>query len=436
MFVFRRIAAGRFAHIGGVGRGAGWAGIVEIGLDDERLVREALAANTVARRHEPAPWHVLGPYYAASVAVVPVNADVFVLFGSLAPQLAEMSDTELLELGRSASEGLIEVEPAKRLADELEVLQVVHDFLQAPPDSLEQALQRLVDHATEALSCDLGVLYLDDTGQIAVSDRRAEGNLDAAELRGSLRAIHARGRFPICIQEATAAELPAPFSSADGVLAYYLLELTQPEPGLLLLLHTTAANPRGFTLLCQSLGAKLVQAAEPLLVAARLRDQMNEQLSRAAVEARRDPLTGLANRLAWNERLRSTVPCSDSPVSIVQIDCRGLKQINDARGHHVGDELLRRVAKALTDSVQENDLVARLGGDEFAILLCGSDEQQAATTVQQIKEAISDSSGDFPTPIGVAIGTATTRRPELAATHREADAQMLAAKGPGSASNE
>jgi len=305
LFVFRRIAAGRFAHIGGVGRGAGWAGIVEIGLDEAPLVRKAVAEGTVARLSESAPWHVLGPYYATAVAVVPVDADVFVLFGSLGPELGDASDADLVELGRSASDGLSEVEPAKRLADELEVLQVMHDFLQSPPDSFEGALQRLVEHATEALSCDLGVLYLDGTQRVVVSDRRAEMSLDPAELRDSLAAIHAKGRFPICIQEAASADLPAPFSSADGVLAYYLLELTQPQPGLLLLLHTTAANPRGFTLLCQSLGAKLVQAAEPLLAAAQLRDQMSEQLSRAAVEARRDSLTGLANRLAWNEQLSS-----------------------------------------------------------------------------------------------------------------------------------
>jgi diguanylate cyclase (GGDEF)-like protein len=361
--------------------------------------------------------------------VVPVDADVFVLFGSLGAELGDASDAELVELGRSASDGLVDVEPAKRLADELEVLQVMHDFLQSPPDSLEGALQRLVEHATEALSCDLGVLYLDGTQQVVASDRRAEMSLDPAELRDSLAAIHARGRFPICIQEASSAELPAPFSSADGVLAYYLLELTQPQPGLLLLLHTTAANPRGFTLLCQSLGAKLVQAAEPLLAAAQLRDQMSDQLSRAAVEARRDSLTGLANRLAWNEQLSSTTPCADSPVSIVQIDCRGLKRINDTCGHHVGDELLKRVAKVLTESVQEHDLVARLGGDEFAILLCGSDEQQAAATVRKIEAAIGDGHHEFPTPIGLAIGTATTRRAELAATHRQADAEMLTAKG-------
>ncbi len=157
--------------------------------------------------------------------------------------------------------------------------------------------------------------------------------LRKTELVAPLNEVAARGRFTLCIQRAEADDLPTPFSTADGVLSYYLLEVSRPLPGILLLLHTTSGAARGFTLLCQSLGARLVEAAEPLLSAAFLRDTLNEELQRANADARRDPLTGLANRLAWNEALESTSVTPESPVTVMQLDCRGLKRINDTYGH-------------------------------------------------------------------------------------------------------
>src|SRR5689334_2129081 len=73
LFLFRRIDAGRFAHIAGVGRGGGWAGIVEVGIDEEPIVAEALESGSVVRRCEKTRWHVLGPYYGVAAAVVPVD---------------------------------------------------------------------------------------------------------------------------------------------------------------------------------------------------------------------------------------------------------------------------------------------------------------------------------------------------------------------------
>jgi GGDEF domain-containing protein len=107
-------------------------------------------------------------------------------------------------------------------------------------------------------------------------------------------------------------------------------------------MHTSAAGARGFTLLCQDLGRRLVEAAEPLLSAALLRDSMPEEPSRVAAEARRDPLTWLANRLAWTERISDASSSAETNTSVIQLDCRGLKRVNDTFGHAVGDELLRR----------------------------------------------------------------------------------------------
>jgi diguanylate cyclase (GGDEF)-like protein len=428
LFVFRRIAEDRFAHLGGVGRGAGWAGILEIGVEDEPLVRGALADGSVAHRSLPEPWHVLGPYYAHAVAVVPVSKDAFVIFGFSSDRPASQSDHELLRLARLATEEVDDVGPAKRLADELEALNAVRDLLYAPAETYHEALQRLVEQSTTSLSCDLGLAYIGELREVWISDRRGQAALDASALVDVLAAIADRDSFPVCIQDASAAELPAPLGSPDGVLAYYLLEITHPLRGVLVLLHTTASPPRGFTLLCQSLGKRLVEAAEPLLAAARLRDVMGQELERAATEARRDPLTGLANRLAWNEALSSAWACAQPPVSIIQLDCRDLKLINDTYGQHVGDQLLCRVANALTSSVRSDDLVVRLGGDEFAILLCGADEEISHTVVGRIEAAIAVDRGPDQPEIQLAIGASTTREADLEATQQRADVERLKAK--------
>jgi diguanylate cyclase (GGDEF)-like protein len=430
LFVFRRVSGRRFAHVGGAGRGAGWAGIVEISVEEEPLVAAALADREIVSCSRAEPVHVLGPYYAQSAAVVPVSEDVFVVFGSPNASIASASTTDLNELARFASEALTEVEPAKRLADELEALNAVRDLLHAPAVTLDEALDRLVEHAAISLSCDLGVLYLADDERIKVSDRRQgpRSVLDERALRAASRALARRDSYPVCTQHAEAAELPTPFRSADGVLAYYLLELTRPLPGILLLLHTRAAGPRGFTLLCQSLGGKLVEASEPLLEAALLRDKMRAELERAESEARRDSLTGLANRLAWSESLAVSEASSTEPVSFIQLDCRGLKAINDRHGHRVGDELLVRVGSILRGCVRDHDLVARLGGDEFAILLRNADEEEVQEVVGRIEAALAAERASGRPRLELAIGTATAREQHLEAAHALADARMIEAK--------
>jgi diguanylate cyclase (GGDEF)-like protein len=428
LFVFRRVAERRFAHVGGVGRGAGWAGILEVSADEELLVQAACAPASVLRRSASEPWHVFGPYYGRCVAVVAVSPDVSVVFGATGDTIASVSDDDLGRLARLASEALVDVAPAKRLADELEALNAVRDLLHAPADTYDEALQRLVDQATTSLSCDLGLLYICDESRVVVSDQRPEPRLDRARAVGAVSALARRETFPVCVQRAEVDELLPPFSSADGVLAYYLLEIKTPLPGVLLLLHTEAAAPRGFTLLCQSLGARLVEAAEPLLAAALHRDAMRAELEQAAVQARRDPLTGLANRLAWEEALSKASASVESPASIVLVDCRNLKLINDTEGHHVGDRVLCRVAAALAAGVRTDDLVARLGGDEFAILLCGADEEIAARVVERIEAALDREGGVGQPKISLAVGTATSRDDDLRAAQQRADREMLAAK--------
>jgi diguanylate cyclase (GGDEF)-like protein len=427
LFLFRKIGDGRFAHIGGAGRGEGWAGIVEVGIGEEPFLCDALAADGVTRRSRDEPWRVFGPYYARSVAVSPASKDAFVVFGSSEEGRPDAGDAELSELASVAQHALREVTAAKRLADELEVLNALRDLLLSPAATFDEALRSVVTQAAAALSCDLGVVYVRDGGRVAVSDPDGALRLDGDALREVLEAIDRRGEFPVCIQDAASNELPHPFSASDGAIAYYLLELGAPVGGFLLLLHTAAA-PRGFTLLCQTLGERLVEAASPFLAAALARDGLRDDLERAAAEARRDVLTGAANRLAWDEALAAASNRSGRPVSIVQIDCRGLKRANDTYGHQAGDRLLRRAAEIASAAVRADDLVARIGGDEFAILLRNADEFVARDIVKRIEQAVDSEPPIEMVDLALAIGCATTRDGKLVAAQHAADRCMLAAK--------
>lgn len=89
-------------------------------------------------------------------------------------------------------------------------------------------------------------------------------------------------------------------------------------------------------------------------------------------EARHDSLTGLANRLAFHEHLRSALSRAErrgTKLAVLFLDLDGFKAINDQYGHECGDRLLETVARRLRAVVRTGDAVARLGGDEFTILL-------------------------------------------------------------------
>src|SRR5206468_2428014 len=119
---------------------------------------------------------------------------------------------------------------------------------------------------------------------------------------------------------------------------------------------------------------------------------------------------------------------SGRAMSIIQLDCRALKRVNDTQGHHLGDRLLQRAAEIITGAVRGNDLVARIGGDEFAILLRNADESAAAMIVDRIESAVAAEPPVGQIEVAFAIGCATTRDGDLRATQRAADAQMLTAK--------
>ncbi|MEA2770624.1 MAG: hypothetical protein QOD93_3586 [Acetobacteraceae bacterium] len=107
--------------------------------------------------------------------------------------------------------------------------------------------------------------------------------------------------------------------------------------------------------------------------------------------ARHDVLTGLPNRLVFNERLEQVLAESarDSMSAVLCLDLDRFKAVNDTLGHPVGDGLLRAVSERLLACVRETDTVSRFGGDEFAIVQAGiSRPEDAKLLAERILEAI------------------------------------------------
>lgn len=147
---------------------------------------------------------------------------------------------------------------------------------------------------------------------------------------------------------------------------------------------------------------------------------------RLQMEAQTDPMTGLANRRAWDQLLaKEEERCQryGHPAAVLVIDLDRLKEVNDSAGHAAGDELIRLAAKALQKSAREADVVARLGGDEFGMLAVECDDTGAQALLARTRAALA--SGGIAASIGVAM-----RRPQegLIGAWSDADRSMYLQK--------
>jgi len=130
---------------------------------------------------------------------------------------------------------------------------------------------------------------------------------------------------------------------------------------------------------------RLVQALGIHLYMAVMQRQVEDTIRH---QASHDLLTGLPNRLLFNDRLSLALANTQQQgemLAVVFLDLDGFKTINDTLGHAMGDRLLQSVAKRLSSCLREGDLVARWGGDEFTLLLapitCAKDASQVAQQI-------------------------------------------------------
>jgi diguanylate cyclase (GGDEF)-like protein/PAS domain S-box-containing protein len=164
-----------------------------------------------------------------------------------------------------------------------------------------------------------------------------------------------------------------------------------------------------------------------------LEDQLKHQ-------AFHDPLTGLANRALFVDRVEHALERADREsrrVAVLFFDLDDFKTINDSLGHNCGDELLVSVATRLSEGLRPGDTFARFGGDEFAIFLEDTSLSSATSVAYRLIQALGEpfTIGTREVMVHASVGiefadAATTRADELL---RNADVAMYVAKGKGKA---
>ena len=144
----------------------------------------------------------------------------------------------------------------------------------------------------------------------------------------------------------------------------------------------------------------------------RRRDTMVRWLER---EARTDHLTGLYNRRVFDERLREV--CDEArrsglTTTLIIADIADIRSVNEAHGHEVGDDMIRRAAQAISRSVRGTDFAARVAGDDFGIILEGADFDLGRLITRRIAQQIERlNAGDWRhlVPVTLMFGVATGR---------------------------
>ena len=176
--------------------------------------------------------------------------------------------------------------------------------------------------------------------------------------------------------------------------------------------------------------ALVVPASLGVLLALRARlERERDAMRRYAL---RDPLTGLANRRALDERLGYEIARHarhGEPFTVLALDLDGFKAVNDRFGHDAGDELLCDAAAALVDAVRAQDTVVRLGGDEFCVLAPQTGAGSAEHLIDRVRGSLAGVTAGLSglsASIGVAVFPADGTTPE--ALLAAADQAALEAK--------
>ena len=139
--------------------------------------------------------------------------------------------------------------------------------------------------------------------------------------------------------------------------------------------------------------------------------RQHQELAAVTAEALIDPLTGALNRRGFVEAAERELARArryGRPFAVAYVDIRGLKAVNDTRGHLAGDKLIRQATELLQDSARADDVVGRLGGDEFALLLVEQGQKGASAVASRVLQALPARRADlgFDVPWDLTIGTA------------------------------
>ncbi len=290
--------------------------------------------------------------------------------------------------GSGATYGFPEITEAARHLEEAGEREI--------PPCLETLLSTLRDASVNGRNARAGILLIEDDEE--------QAHFMKAVLEGPQREIHVAH---------TAAQAQAILEERE--VALIVLDLILPDTdgrNLLLRLRerlATAAIPVVVVTVksaaqardeCIALGADdfvekpVTKAILDSTVGARLR--AGSEFSR---ELRRDPLTGLPNRAAFHEvflRARCSAAASGEPLTVGILDFDRFKEVNDAFGHAMGDQVLRRASAAISRTLRTSDFLARWGGEEFVAIFPKTDGAGAAIALGKALRALREE----PFPVG------------------------------------
>lgn len=166
--------------------------------------------------------------------------------------------------------------------------------------------------------------------------------------------------------------------------------------------------------------------------------QLRETLKEVHAKAVQDALTGIANRLGYEERMRQEHARWNRhgrPLSLVVFDIDFFKAINDQYGHQAGDRVLVTVAEQMSSQIRQSDFFARYGGEEFVLLLPETALDEARALADKLRQDIERCRfryADAPVPVTISCGVAEFRAgDEPQAVFERADAALYNAKRSG-----
>ena len=169
------------------------------------------------------------------------------------------------------------------------------------------------------------------------------------------------------------------------------------------------------------------------LNARREHERLSAEHGAITQQALQDPLTGLPNRRALDERLRTLASSADAqPLAVALVDLDGFKDVNDRHSHAEGDDVLRVVASTLRDALRGDDIVARYGGDEFIALLPGAPVSAAKQALGRAVDRVAALPQHLSHGVTLSVGLVSLRPQERAEqVLSRADAAMYQAKRGG-----
>lgn len=210
------------------------------------------------------------------------------------------------------------------------------------------------------------------------------------------------------------------------------------------LVGTAPLEVDGVHLICLTFTDLTAQKAHEGAIAQLNEDQAERmvelQKAQAAltVQTTHDALTGLPNRVLVVDRIQQALARSERSgerIAVFFVDLDGFKQVNDTRGHHAGDDLLRSVAQHLVAVTRPMDTVARIGGDEFVVLATDVDSQLHAVDIGlrliNGRSRPADNAGPCEFVASVGISVSAGGRGPAEELLKEADTAMYRAKSLG-----